>query len=165
MPHPSPTHRIEDPARRAAHDRVGLPSAPLPGLERDWSRVVLARDAEGRTRRWHVLDNGPALEAEGVEPVGTVFAVHGNPTWSYLWRRVLAQAPPGWRVVAVDQLGMGWSERPGTPRTLGQRVADLGGLTDASGSPDPWSRWPTTGADRSAWAGPWRTGSSSRPWC
>ncbi|WP_022924461.1 alpha/beta fold hydrolase [Serinicoccus marinus] len=137
VPHPSPTHRIEDPARRAAHDRVGLPSAPLPGLERDWSRVVLARDAEGRTRRWHVLDNGPALEAEGVEPVGTVLAVHGNPTWSYLWRRVLAQSPPGWRVVAVDQLGMGWSERPGTPRTLGQRVADLGGLTDALGLTGP----------------------------
>ncbi|ANS78716.1 Haloalkane dehalogenase-like protein [Serinicoccus hydrothermalis] len=137
LPQPSPRHRIQDPARRAAHDRVGLPSAPLPGLDPDWSRVVVAADAEGRTRRWHVLDNGPALEAAGAEIEGTVLAVHGNPTWSYLWRRVLAQAPLGWRVVAVDQLGMGWSERPGTPRTLPQRVADLGGLTDALGLTRP----------------------------
>ena len=35
----------------------------------------------------------------------------------------------GWRVVAVDQLGMGWSERT-APRTLAQRVDDLGALTD-----------------------------------
>ena len=33
------------------------------------------------------------------------------------------------RVVAVDQLGMGWSERPAGLRTLAQRVDDLGVLT------------------------------------
>ena len=47
-----------------------------------------------------------------------MLCVHGNPTWSYLWRRFLAAAPPGWRVVAVDQLGMGWSERVTAPRRL-----------------------------------------------
>ena len=54
---------------------------------------------------WHVLDNRHRTAT------GTMLCVHGNPTWSYLWRRFLAAAPPGWRVVAVDQLGMGWSER------------------------------------------------------
>ncbi len=79
-----------------------------------------------------------ALPAGTVPPtVGTVLCVHGNPTWSYLWRRLLAAAPPGWRVVAPDQLGMGFSERIGTPRTLAQRVDDLCRLTDALGiSPD-----------------------------
>ncbi len=44
---------------------------------------------------------------------------------------------PGWRVVAPDHLGMGWSERPASPRTLAQRVADLGTLTDALGLTGP----------------------------
>ncbi|MFK5582039.1 alpha/beta fold hydrolase [Serinicoccus sp. LYQ131] len=130
-------HRIHDPARAQTQHQVGLPAGTLPGLERGWSRVVLARDAEGLTRRWHVLDNGPALEERGEQAHTTVLAVHGNPTWSYLWRRVIAQAPPGWRVVAVDQLGMGWSERPGRARNLGQRIEDLGGLTDALGLTGP----------------------------
>lgn len=134
---PSPRHRIHDPARDAGQHPVGLPARALPGLDPQWSRVVLADDADGRTRRWHVLDNGPQLEAAGVPVHTTVLAVHGNPTWSYLWRRVLDEAPTGWRVVAVDQLGMGWSERPGRPRTLAQRVDDLGGLTDALGLTGP----------------------------
>lgn len=100
------------------------PTTALPGLDPAWSRSVTAPDAEGVPRTWHVLDNGAA------PTTGTVLCVHGNPTWSYLWRRVLAQAPDGWRVVAVDQLGMGWSERTG-PRTLAQRIDDLGSLTAA----------------------------------
>jgi acyl-coenzyme A synthetase/AMP-(fatty) acid ligase/pimeloyl-ACP methyl ester carboxylesterase len=64
--------------------------------------------------------------------------VHGNPTWSYLWRRLLTQATataaadgPAWRVVAVDQLDMGFSERTGVERGLPQRIADLSALTTA----------------------------------
>lgn len=102
-----------------------LPPRPLPGLDPAWSRLVRARDADGVERGWHVLDNGAAAAA------GTVLCVHGNPTWSYLWRWLLAAAPSGWRVVAPDQLGMGWSERTAAPRTLAQRVGDLTGLTDA----------------------------------
>ena len=102
----------------------------MPGLDPRWSRRVDADDADGVRRAWHVLDNG-------AEPVhGTMLCVHGNPTWSYLWRRFLAQAPAGWRVVAVDQLGMGWSERT-APRTLAQRVDDLGALTAALGITGP----------------------------
>ncbi|MBC8091265.1 MAG: alpha/beta fold hydrolase, partial [Pseudonocardia sp.] len=97
----------------------------LDGLDPTWSRLVTATDGDGVERTWHVLDNG-------VDPVnGTMFCVHGNPTWSYLWRRFLAAAPAGWRVVAVDQLGMGFSERTAQPRTFAQRIDDLGVLTDA----------------------------------
>ncbi|GAA3237285.1 alpha/beta fold hydrolase [Pseudonocardia petroleophila] len=107
-----------------------LPPA-LPGLDPRWSRLVTADDADGVTRTWHVLDNG-------VEPTGgTMFCVHGNPTWSYLWRRFLAAAPPGWRVVAVDQLGMGYSDRTATARTFAQRVDDLGVVSDALGITGP----------------------------
>ena len=67
-----------------------------------------------------MLDHGrPATTGHG-----TLVCVHGNPTWSYLWRRFVAAAPPGWRVVAVDQLGMGFSQRC-PPRTLADRVDDL----------------------------------------
>ncbi|MFP5284001.1 MAG: hypothetical protein ACLGIF_11190, partial [Actinomycetes bacterium] len=53
----------------------------LPGLDPGWSRTVVVADADGVPRRWHLLDNGVAGEA------GTMLCVHGNPTWSYLWRR------------------------------------------------------------------------------
>ncbi|GAA5152600.1 alpha/beta fold hydrolase [Nocardioides marinquilinus] len=125
------THARDD-GRPEAHDLPGLPDLPdLPGLDRRWSRTVEVDDADGVRRRWHLLDNG-------AEPVlGTLLCVHGNPTWSYLWRRLLAGAPPGWRVVAADHLGMGYSERTGSPRTVAQRVADLGTLTAALGIDGP----------------------------
>jgi acyl-coenzyme A synthetase/AMP-(fatty) acid ligase/pimeloyl-ACP methyl ester carboxylesterase len=88
-------------------------------------------DSNGAEHRWHVLDN----RAEPQQ--GTMLCVHGNPTWSYLWRRFLDAAPPGWRVVAVDQLGMGWSERLPQPRRLADRIADLGDLTAALGLTGP----------------------------
>ncbi len=128
---PALDQRVHGPAGRAVQDPPGLPARELPGLDRAWSRVVVAPDAEGTPRRWHVLDTGPLLRERGERVAATLLCVHGNPTWSYLWRRVVAQAPPGWRVVAVDQLGMGWSERTAEPRTLAQRVDDLDGLAAA----------------------------------
>lgn len=105
------------------------PPPGLPGLEPRWSRQVRVTDATGVERRWHLLDNRADLTAP---PAGTIVAVHGNPTWSYLWRHlVAAAAPAGWRVVAVDQLEMGWSERTGRFRRLGERIDDLCRLTDS----------------------------------
>lgn len=134
-----------------------LPPAGLPGLDPALSRLVDVPGAgadAGTTRCWHVLDTGPALAARGVEPVGTIVAVHGNPTWSYLWRSLVAQsldradAGPAWRVVAVDQLEMGFSERTDVRRTLSQRIADLSALVEACGIP---GRIVTIGHD---WGGP-----------
>ena len=142
----APARRL--PAAAASTAPATLPPADLPGLDPTWSRLVtvpadtslagtvLAGTAhdDPAERTWHVLDNAAALEARDVEPRGTILAVHGNPTWSYLWRRLLAPAADaGWRVVAVDQLDMGWSERTGVARALPQRVRDLGRLTDALG--------------------------------
>ena len=104
-----------------------LPPADLPGLDSRWSRLVRAVDADGIERTWHALDTGVR------DPELTLLCVHGNPTWSYLWRGLLAAAPSSWRVIAPDQLGMGYSERLPGPRTLTQRVHDLRGLTDALG--------------------------------
>nr|WP_239530608.1 alpha/beta fold hydrolase [Brevibacterium paucivorans] len=109
-----------------------------------WSRVVTVPTFEGE-RSFHVLDTLPALRERGLEPTGTIVALHGNPTWSYLWRRLAratvdAAGTPGtrtWRVIAPDQLEMGYSERiehsnlptplgdDPTQRRIAQRVADF----------------------------------------
>jgi olefin beta-lactone synthetase len=103
----------------------------MPDLDPAWSRLVHAVDADGVLRTWHVLDNGVVPQA------GTLLCLHGNPTWSYLWRRFLASADPGWRVVAVDQLGMGYSERPRLPSSLATRIEDLDTITAELGITGP----------------------------
>lgn len=109
-----------------------------------WSRVVTVPTFDGE-RSFHVLDTLPTLRERGLEPTGTIVALHGNPTWSYLWRRLAratvdAAGRPGthtWRVIAPDQLEMGYSERiehsnlptplsdDPTQRRIAQRVADF----------------------------------------
>ncbi len=103
-----------------------LPPPGLPGHDPDWSLHVT--DGAGHTCHDH--DTGTPVH-------GTLVCVHGFPTWSYLWRRFLAAAPPGWRVVAVDQLGMGFSQRLAAPRRLAQRVADLDAVLGALGVSGP----------------------------
>ncbi|UKA65267.1 alpha/beta fold hydrolase [Arthrobacter sp. FW306-05-C] len=113
--------------------------ADWPGVNAEWSRELevpstSGADAPGTVHRWHLLDNGAELARRGLAPLGTLLCVHGNPTWSYLWRTLLAggsDAAHPWRVVAVDQLDMGFSERTGTVRRLADRINDLGDLTDA----------------------------------
>jgi len=69
--------------------------------------------------RCHYLD-------EGYGPV--LLMVHGNPTWSFYWRELVRAFRDRYRVVAIDHIGCGLSEKP-SPRDysyrLGQRVADL----------------------------------------
>lgn len=112
-----------------------LPPPHLPGLRPEWSRVVRTTGRDGGTHTWHVLDTH--ADADPAEVTVTLLCVHGNPTWSYLWRALLAGPPAGCRVVAPDQLGMGWSERLGAARTAAQRIDDLGDLTDALGIDGP----------------------------
>ncbi|HIY86193.1 MAG TPA: alpha/beta fold hydrolase [Candidatus Yaniella excrementavium] len=132
----------------------------LPGWDSRWSRIIETTTCDG-VREFHVLDTGPALNDLGVGPNDVdaiVIAVHGNPTWSYLWRHI-AQAgidaaqgnvdlgpgagkAPVIRVIAPDQLDMGFSERLGhsglpsttasttSYRTLSQRVYDLDAIVD-----------------------------------
>jgi cis-3-alkyl-4-acyloxetan-2-one decarboxylase len=54
----------------------------------------------------HYVDEGPADAAP-------LLFLHGNPTWSYLWRRPLADlSAGGHRCVALDHMGFGRSEKP-----------------------------------------------------
>ena len=105
----------------------------LPGIDPTWSRRVDVPDADQIVRTWHLLER----PANSESPIGTMICLHGNPTWSYLWRRFLQVAPDGWRVIAPDQLSMGWSEQLEQPRSLAQRIDDLARLTEALGVTGP----------------------------
>jgi haloalkane dehalogenase len=61
----------------------------------------------GAGERLHYVDEGPR---DG----RPVVLLHGNPAWSYLYRRFLpAIADAGHRAIAVDLLGFGRSDKPG----------------------------------------------------
>lgn len=60
--------------------------------------------------RMHYVDEGPRSGE-------LVLLLHGQPTWSYLWRHVIAGlVAAGRRVVACDHVGFGRSDKP-TERT------------------------------------------------
>ena len=102
----------------------------LPGLDPSLHRTAEVRDHTGELRQWHLLDSGPWLAERGISPRGTLLAVHGNPTWSFLFRSLVREDIP-WRLIAVDQLEMGYSERTGLKRRYQDRITDLSLLTDA----------------------------------
>ena len=114
-------------------DPARLPPAGIDGLDPAWSRLVEV-PLDGTTRTFHILDT----HAERTESAQlTVLCVHGNPSWSFLWRNTLAQLPDGVRGVAVDHLNMGFSDRTGTVRRLADRIDDLCALTDELGITGP----------------------------
>ncbi|MFZ5832312.1 MAG: alpha/beta fold hydrolase [Planctomycetota bacterium] len=75
--------------------------------------------------RYHYIDEG-----EG-EPL---LLVHGNPTWSFYWRDVIRRLCDRYRVIAVDHIGCGLSDKP-SPEIyeyrLAQRVRDLNHLVES----------------------------------
>jgi tRNA(adenine34) deaminase len=64
--------------------------------------------------RMHYLDEGPPLRQaqDGRAPL-TWLCLHGNPAWSYLYRRMIPVfLEAGGRVVAPDLVGFGRSDKP-----------------------------------------------------
>jgi haloalkane dehalogenase len=53
--------------------------------------------------RYHYLDEGAGR---------TILLVHGNPTWSFLWRHVVRDLRGEYRLVAPDHVGCGLSDKP-----------------------------------------------------
>lgn len=65
------------------------------------------------------------------EGQGTVLLmVHGNPTWSFAWRRLVKDLGRDHRVIAIDHLGCGFSEKPQDRNvyTLNQHIQRLASL-------------------------------------
>lgn len=79
--------------------------------------------------RMHVLEWGPASAER------TVVLVHGNPTWGYLWRKVVAlllAREPAVRLVVPDLIGLGMSSKPALEaHRLVQHSRWFGAMLDA----------------------------------
>jgi haloalkane dehalogenase len=72
--------------------------------------------------RMHYVDEGHG------EPI---LAVHGNPTWSFYWRNIIARFSSTQRVIAADHIGMGLSDKPAQyDYSLQQHTANLIDLID-----------------------------------
>ena len=77
--------------------------------------------------RLHYVDEGAG------EPV---VMVHGNPTWSFYYRRWVDALKNRYRVIVPDHIGCGLSDKPGDdryPYRLERRAADLEALLDSLG--------------------------------
>jgi haloalkane dehalogenase len=74
---------------------------------------------------------------EGPRSTHAVLLLHGNPTWSFLWRHAIAALiSAGQRVIAPDLLGFGRSDKPNRlgAYTLESHVARLLALWQALGA-------------------------------
>ena len=80
-------------------DLPGYPFAP---------HYLEVADGDGGNLRLHHLDEGPADGA-------VVLLLHGEPSWSYLYRTVIpVLAEAGFRCIAPDLIGFGRSDKPAT---------------------------------------------------
>jgi len=60
-----------------------------------------------------------------------ILMIHGQPTWSYLWRNVMPQLEGKYRVIAVDLIGFGKSDKPNINYTIEEHAVYLEGFIDA----------------------------------
>jgi cis-3-alkyl-4-acyloxetan-2-one decarboxylase len=72
----------------------------------------------------HYLDERPTAASES-KYESTLLFVHGNPTWSFHWRRLIGALRARFRCVAPDHLGCGLSEKPDRSLTLDDHVGNL----------------------------------------
>ncbi len=106
---------------RSAEDPMIENMLELPAsVRKQWPYTP--RFARANGWRMHYVDEGKG------EPV---VMLHGNPTWGFLWRKVI---PPllaaGHRVIVPDQIGFGLSEKPTREQahTLDGHTANLSAL-------------------------------------
>ena len=70
---------------------------------------------------------------EGSPDAPPVVMLHGNPTWSFYYRRVIAALSGTHRCIVPDHIGMGLSDKPSDDRyeyTLDRRVDDVEALLE-----------------------------------
>jgi haloalkane dehalogenase len=89
-------------------ETLRTPDERFAGLA-DWPyepRYATVVDADGTQLRLHYVDEGPRDGA-------VVLLMHGEPSWAYLYRKIIADlAARGCRVIAPDLIGFGRSDKP-----------------------------------------------------
>jgi haloalkane dehalogenase len=101
-----------------AADNRRMPLPPLP-------------DFPYRPRVHDVLGSRMAVVDEGGGDGPPLVLLHGNPTWSYLWRKVIPVTARRRRVIAPDLIGHGRSDRPDIDYRLADHIRYIDGLLDA----------------------------------
>ncbi len=101
-----------------------LAESYTPGMSSNWRHLYPFASHTIRCQSWryHYVDegNGPPL-----------LMVHGNPTWSFYWRNLIAAWRDQHRTIAVDHLGCGLSDKPQSyPYSLETHTANLVQLID-----------------------------------
>lgn len=78
----------------------------------------------------HYLDEGP-------RDAPVMLALHGNPTWSFYWRALVARFAGRYRVIVPDHIGCGLSEKPQDwTYQLGDHVRNVQYLVEQLGLKD-----------------------------
>lgn len=75
--------------------------------------------------RLHYVDEGSG---------SPVVMLHGNPSWSFMYRELVGALKGSYRCIVPDHVGMGLSDKPADRKyeyTLDRRVADLEALLDS----------------------------------
>lgn len=68
---------------------------------------------------------------EGPRDGEIVLMLHGNPSWSYYWRKLVSGLSDRYRCIAPDHIGMGLSDKPDDDAyeyTLASRIDDIASL-------------------------------------
>ena len=105
-------------------DHAQTPPSPSPS---DW-RALYPFESHYATiggLKYHYLDEGPD---DGSNDRPTILCSHGNPTWSFIFREFVNEFRKQYRVVVVDHIGCGLSEKPPAskyPYSLDRRAQDL----------------------------------------
>jgi len=96
----------------------------------DWRRLYpfASQWMETPAGRMHYLDEG--TEPASGELASPLLFVHGNPTWSFHWRRLIEALRPGYRCIAPDHIGCGLSDKPARLFALDDHVDNLCALID-----------------------------------
>jgi cis-3-alkyl-4-acyloxetan-2-one decarboxylase len=92
----------------------------------DWRSLYPFESREIRINdlRYHYLDEGAGK---------ALLLVHGNPTWSFMWREIILALRGKYRLIVPDHIGCGLSDKPDPAQysyRLARRVADLGELIE-----------------------------------
>jgi hypothetical protein len=128
-----------------------------PNLPEGFTDTFTSRFIDAGELRLHAVTGG-----EGPP----LLLVHGWPQTWYAWRMVKPALARDFQIVAVDQRGIGLSDKPSDGYDTGTLANDLGGLMEALGhqrfamygttsgcrSPTPWP--PITPTGWSAWSSP-----------
>ena len=97
-------HPLRDDALRTLDSQfVNLPGYP-------WAPHYVSNLPSLQGLRMHYLDEG---RADAASEQTTYLCLHGNPAWSYLYRKMIPiLSSAGHRVVAPDLIGFGQSDKP-----------------------------------------------------